>query len=212
MARRETEIPEDLEKLPTAEAAALAKVQAVQEELRLGEAFIQAHRGQLWDAPAARPYLRLRMALACLLERNAQWKEARSHFEALLRFTPADPQRASLHLAHTLAQQGDLEALSALVAHQEPTPFWLWMKLLLLVRQEQLKQAQILLRQAQQANRHVLALLQGRARPRKANLEAKPHTAEHAAALLKHLAPAWSASREAMYWLMKIEAETSAKS
>lgn len=202
----EPEIPSDLEGMAPEDAAVIARERAVKAEAELGEAFIEANRGWLWEETEARPYLRLRMALACLLERAGKLKEARSHFEALLRFTPTDPQKVRCHLAHCLARMGDLKALRSLLADfaDDPSPFWVWMTLLCQVRTGQEKTARATLLRARAANPHLEGLLKGLTRPSRVALaDYAPESLEAATRALHLLGPAWAADREAMYWLMK---------
>ena len=203
----DSDLTATLEGMSPEEAAVIAKERAVREELKLGETFINAHRGRLWDQPEARPYLQARMALACLLERAGKLKEARSHFEALLRFTPSDPQEVRYHLAACQTRLGDLKALQSLLKTfaSDSGPVWLWMTLLSQVRTGQEKTALKTLARARRANPHIEPFLTGKVRlPRSAPREAAEDSPEAAVAAMAHLGPAWSADREAMYWLLRV--------
>lgn len=179
---------------------------AVREELELGEAFITAHKGELWHHPKAQPYLEARMALAIALERSGKVKEALAHFEALLRFTREDPQSARYHAARCHACLGDTKALQALLRafEADPSPVWTWMTLLTHHRTGQLKTALKTLAQARKQNAHIEGFLTGKVRlPKTTPPEGAPDSPETAMAAMAHLGPAWSADREAMYWLLK---------
>lgn len=202
----DSEIPAGLDGMNPVDATAVAKETAIKAELELGEAFITANKGHLWEHPQARPYLEARMALACLLERSGKLKEAVPHFEALLRFTTLDPQGARYHLARCYACLGDTKALQSLLRafDTDPSPAWTWMHLLVQHRTGQLKTATKTLALARRRNPHIEGYLTGKVRmPKSAPREESLESPEAAVAAMAHLGPAWSADREAMYWLLK---------
>jgi tetratricopeptide (TPR) repeat protein len=187
-------------------AAERMKEVAVKAELALGEDFITENKGQLWGRVEARPYLRARMALASLLERSGQLKEALPHFEALLRFTPADPQGVRYHLARCYASLGQTKPLQHLLAtwESDPGPVWAYMNVLLQLRLKQEKTACKALEKARSLNPHVEGFLTGTTKlPKELPFGAPPGSPEEAAAAMRFLAPAWTSDREAMYWLFK---------
>ncbi len=205
---RVQEIDAIVESTNAEDATHQLKELAVRTEMELGAAFITTHRGDLWHRPEAQPYLHARMVLASLLERSGKLKEALSHFEALLRFTKDDPQGARYHLARCYACLGDTKALQALLRafENDPSPVWTWMTLLAQHRTGQMKTAQKTLGQARRQNPHIEGYLTGKVRlPRTVPAEGDTPSPETAMAAMAHLGPAWSADREAMYWLLKVE-------
>lgn len=189
------------------EAAHRMKEVAVKAELELGEAFISDNKGQLWGRVEARPYLRARLALATLLERSGKLREALPHFQALLRFTKGDPQTVRYHLARCYACLGQTQPLKKLLLtfEADPGPVWAYMTVLLHLRLKQEKVALKSLEQARALNPHVEGFLTGQIRlPKEFPSVATPGSPEEAAAALRFLAPAWTADREAMYWLFKV--------
>jgi tetratricopeptide (TPR) repeat protein len=193
------------------EAAHHMKEVAVKAEVALGEDFISENRGQLWGRVEARPYLRARMALASLLERSGKLKEALPHFEALLRFTEGDPQSVRYHLARCYAGLGQTKPLQHLLATWESDsgPVWAYMNVLLQLRLKQEKPALKALARARARNPHVEGFLTGTTKlPKEHPFAGLPGSPEEAAAALRFLAPAWTADREAMYWLFKVGKES----
>jgi len=189
------------------EAAHRMKEVAVKAEVALGEDFITENKGQLWGRVEARPYLRARMALASLLERSGKLKEALPHFQALLRFTDGDPQGVRYHLARCYASLGQTKPLQHLLAtwESDPGPVWAYMNVLLQLRLKQEKTARKALERARSLNPHVEGFLTGTTKlPKEFPFAAEPGSPEEAAAALRFLAPAWTADREAMYWLFKV--------
>ncbi len=189
------------------EAAHRMQEVAVKAEATLGEAFIQAHKGLLWNQVEARPYLRSRMALADLLERAGKLKAALPHFEALLRFSQGDPQGVRYHLARCYASLGQTKPLQNLLRTFEgdPGPVWAYMKVLLHLRLKEEKTALRALERARTLNPHVEGFLTGTTKlPKECAAPALPGSPEEAARALRYLAPAWAADREAMYWLFKV--------
>lgn len=192
------------------EAAHRMKEVAVKAEVALGEDFISENKGQLWGRVEARPYLRARMALASLLERSGKLKEALPHFQALLRFTDGDPQGVRYHLARCYASLGQTKPLQHLLAtwESDPGPVWAYMHVLLQLRLKQEKAARKALERARSLNPHVEGFLTGKTKlPKEFPFAAAPSSPEEAAAALRFLAPAWTADREAMYWLFKLGKE-----
>jgi len=192
------------------EAAHRMKEVAVKAEVALGEDFISENKGQLWGRVEARPYLRARMALASLLERSGKLKEALPHFQALLRFTDGDPQGVRYHLARCYASLGQTKPLQHLLAtwESDPGPVWAYMHVLLQLRLKQEKAARKALERARSLNPHVEGFLTGKTKlPKEFPFAAAPGSPEEAAAALRFLAPAWTADREAMYWLFKLGKE-----
>lgn len=192
------------------EAAHRMKEVAVKAEVALGEDFISENKGQLWGRVEARPYLRARMALASLLERSGKLKEALPHFQALLRFTDGDPQGVRYHLARCYASLGQTKPLQMLLNtwESDPGPVWAYMHVLLQLRLKQEKAARKALERARSLNPHVEGFLTGKTKlPKEFPFAAAPGSPEEAAAALRFLAPAWTADREAMYWLFKVGKE-----
>jgi len=188
------------------EASHRMKEVAVKAEMALGEDFITENKGQLWGRVEARPYLRSRMALASLLERSGNLKEALPHFQALLRFTEGDPQGVRYHLARCYACLGQTKPLQNLLHtwESDPGPVWAYMNVLLQLRLKQEKAALKTLARARNLNPHIEGFLTGTTQvPRECPFAVLPGSPEEAAAALRFLAPAWTADREAMYWLFK---------
>lgn len=189
------------------EAAHRMKEVAVKAEAALGETFIAEHKGQLWGRLEARPYLRARMALASLLERSGQLKEALPHFQALLRFTEGDPQGVRYHLARCYASLGQTKPLQHLLRtfESDPGPVWAYLNVLLHLRLQEEKKALQSLKRARALNPHVEGFLTGTVQlPKEGPCAVLPGSPEEAAGALRFLAPAWAADREAMYWLFKV--------
>lgn len=187
------------------------KALAVRAELDLGEAFINAHRGELWHHPEARLYLHARLTLATVLERSGKTREALPHLLALLRFTKEDPQGARYHLARCHACLGDTKALQSLLRtfEADPSPVWTWMTLLAQHRTGQPKTAVKTLALARKQNPHIEGYLTGKVRlPKTTPQEGAVDSPETAMVAMTYLGPAWSADREAMYWLIKAAPKT----
>ena len=147
------------------------------------------------------------MALGALLERSGKLKEALPHFQALLRFTVEDPQGARNHLARCYASLGQTKPLQNLLRtfSSDPGPVWAYMNVLLQLRLKEEKTALQTLSRARSLNPHVEGFLTGTTQlPKESPLQASPGSPEEAASALRFLAPAWTADREAMYWLFKV--------
>ncbi len=192
------------------EAAQRMQEVAVKAEKALGPDFIRDNKGHLWDCVEARPYLRSRMILASLLARSGKLKEALPHFQALLRFTEGDPQGVRYHLARCYASMGQTKPLQKLLGawESDPGPVWAYLTVLLKLRLKEDKSALKALERARTLNPHVEGFLTGTIQlPKPSPQAAAPGSPEEAAAALHFLAPAWTADREAMYWLFKVGKE-----
>lgn len=188
------------------EAAHRMRDVAARAEAALGEAFITEHKGRLWEHMEARPYLRSRMALADLLERAGKLKEALPHLEALLRFSPDQPQELRYHLARCYACLGKTKALQRLLRsfEKDPGPVWAYMQVLLQLRLRDEKNALKALERARALNPHIESCLKGTSKlPKESPALALPGSPEEAADAVRFLAPAWASDHEAMYWLFK---------
>jgi len=193
------------------EAAHRMKEVAVKAEVALGEDFITENKATRRVGSARASTSRPRMGLASLLERSGKIKEALPHFEALLRFTEGDPQGVRYHLARCYASLGQTKPLQHLLAtwESDSSPVWAYMNVLLQLRLKQEKPALKALERARARNPHVEGFLTGTTKlPREFPFAAAPGSPEEAAAALRFLAPAWTADREAMYWLFKAGKES----
>lgn len=188
------------------ETADRLKVVAVEAEQALGGDFIQAEKGRLWGHLQARPYLRVRMALAVLLERSGKPREALPHFEALMRFSQGDPQGVRIHLARCLAVLGRFQPLKPLLDAfpDEEGAVWAWLRVLERHQAGTELEALATLGKARSRNPHVEGFLTAQAKPpRDLPGGPEPGSPEEAAVALRTLGPAWAPHREALTWLMR---------
>lgn len=89
-------------------------------EHALGPEMFKEEVGSFWGILETRPYMRARFALAEILWRQSDHREAISHFQALLRLNPNDNQGVRYSLASCLLEAGDDAGFAALVDRWPP--------------------------------------------------------------------------------------------
>jgi len=128
----------------------------------LGEKRFQEDAGHFWGMTDTRPYMRARFGLAQCLDATGRREEAVGHYQALLRLNPGDNQGVRFVLVPKLIQLGhDAPAMKVLDGYGDsPMAASLYSRVLLAFRAEgDSPAAQASLREARQANPHVVRFL-----------------------------------------------------
>lgn len=197
-AREEASSPKDM--------ASRLKIIVDRAEAKLGAPFLHEHRGQLWNIPEARPYLRARMALAAAYEKSGKPTLAILHLEALLAIDAQDHQGARYRLVCCLLAANDMKALAALLKRWEgeASTFMAWAALLERIHSKTEKGAEKALIHARQINPYFEEYLTGRRKlPKQIPKISDPGSPEEAALALRLFGETWANDREGMYWLFR---------
>ena len=175
-------------------------------EAKLGAPFLHEHRGQLWEIPEARPYLRARMALAVAHEKSGKPVLAILHLKELLAIDAQDRQGARYRLVCCLLAANDLKALAALLRRWEgeASAFMAWAAVLERIRSKTESGAEKALTHARQINPYFEEYLTGRRKlPKQVPEITAPGSPEEAASALRLFGETWANDREGMYWLFR---------
>jgi tetratricopeptide (TPR) repeat protein len=134
-------------------------------ERALGEGYFAEHAGEFWLELESRPYMRARLGLAGALWGLGRRDEAIEHYRGLIELNPNDNQGVRYTLALALLQAGRDDELAALLDAypDEWSTTWAFTRALLAYRREgSSDRATAGLRDAMQANPHVVPYLIGR--------------------------------------------------
>jgi len=138
-------------------------------ELALGPAGFKEYEGHFWGFLETRPYMRARHGLALTLLNLGEEDIAMGHFRAMLALNQNDNQGIRYLLLAALLRRGDAASMKSLIKNylDEWSANWLYTRLLLAYRGgDAAKPATLkLAREAQSANRHVPAILDGTTPP-----------------------------------------------
>jgi tetratricopeptide (TPR) repeat protein len=189
---------------PEAARALYERVVAAGERALGPEVFAQ-EAGRFWDIIPTRPYMRARLGLAQTLEHLDRPGEAIEHYRELIRLNSDDNQGVRYALLSALLMAGrDAETAVLLdLFGDDPSPFWLYGRALLVFRREGDSQsARECLRRALRTNRHVPQYLTGDDEwPGLEPLTYAPGSREEAVICDTDLGDAWRATPGAIRWL-----------
>jgi tetratricopeptide (TPR) repeat protein len=175
-------------------------------EAKLGEGLLREHKGRLWGVLEARPYLRVRLALAENLEKIGRFSEAIQHYKELFESNRPDIQGIRFPLTRCYLAVGDLKAVAELLKRfeDEDATFVAWDAVLERVKSKDETGAQQALSHARNVNPYFEELLESQEQspePRPAVPE--PGSREEASAVFRILGEAWKNDREALNWLAR---------
>jgi tetratricopeptide (TPR) repeat protein len=171
----------------------------------LGPDLFVQEAGHFWGNVHTRPYMRARLGLAQTLAHLDRHDEAIGHYRELIRLNPEDNQGVRYALLSALLT-AERDADTATVLDQfadDPSPFWLYGRALLVFRREgDSRSARECLRMALRANRHVPQYLTGDDEwPGFEPLTYAPGSREEAVICDTDLGDAWRATPDAIRWL-----------
>ena len=176
-------------------------------EFALGPAGFEEYEGRLWGSLETRPYMRARHGLALTLLNLGEENIAVGHFRAMLALNPNDNQGIRYLLLAAQLRRGDAASMKSLIKSypDEWSANWLYTRLLLAYRDgDAAKPATLkLAREAQSANRHVPAILNGTTPP---VLSTNGHITmggpDGATEYVREFGPAWKETPGAIEWLI----------
>jgi tetratricopeptide (TPR) repeat protein len=174
-------------------------------ERALGPDVFAQEAGRFWGIIPTRSYMRARLGLAQTLEHLDRHGEAIEHYREMIRLNPDDNQGVHYALLSALLTAGRDAETAALLEQfgDDPTPFWLYGRALLVFRREgDSRSARECLRAALRTNRHVPQYLTGDDEwPGLEPLTYAPGSREEAVICDTDLGDAWRATPDAIRWL-----------
>jgi tetratricopeptide (TPR) repeat protein len=198
LAREEAVSPRDL--------VSRLKIIVDRAEAKLGVPFLHEHRRELWDIPAAHPYLHARLALATALEKAGRFAVAIPQLEELLKIDASDHLGARYRLVCCHLAINRMKALADLLRawEQEESAFMAWAAVLERIHSKSEAGAEKALAHARRVNPHFEEYLTGRRKlPKHVPENAQPGSPEEAVSALRLFGETWANDREGMYWLFK---------
>jgi len=173
-------------------------------EQRMGEDYLEEHRGHFWGMTETRPYMRLLNTLFNELVKAGRDREAIECGEKMLDLNPNDNQGMRTPLCGLYLMRSDLEGARRLLDQypEEMLAAWNWAKTLERFLSGDLEGAGQARKKAERQNPHVLAYLTGQKQPPSAPLYGfSPGDESEAIYCFDELGPAFRAHPEAMKWL-----------
>jgi tetratricopeptide (TPR) repeat protein len=174
-------------------------------ERSLGEKFIGENKGHFWLLLGTRPYMRAMERLAGLLRGRGISLDAIRVYERMLELNPNDNQGVRDPLLGLYLETGDLEGARELLEKfkQDASSNFVWASVLERFLAGNSDQASAALREARQANPHVeLYLTARKSLPKHPPEMYSPGSEEEAALCVDYLSVAWTAHKEATFWLL----------
>ncbi|WP_052353763.1 tetratricopeptide repeat protein [Neobacillus jeddahensis] len=135
-------------------------------EQDLGKAFFSENRGSFWGLIETRPFMRAKLHYAEALSLLGKINKAIQQYEELLELNPNDNQGVRYSLFVAYVDSGHFEKAAKLLhQYEEPSAQGVYNKVLLeLFTNGFTKNAEMLLKNAKQVNRHVISYLTGKKR------------------------------------------------
>ena len=176
---------------------------------QLGRKFIAEHRGHLWEALEARPYLRVRYALMHACADEGRTREAIGEAQDLLALDGQDHLGVRYRLLGLFLEEGSAEKARRFFRRwgRERTATFAWGLVLQLWLSEAGHELERALRRARRINRHAEAYLAGVRRTPKAKPDfVQPGAPDEAVACAQEIGRAWAAHPGTRAWLRKAAA------
>ncbi|MFO0912241.1 MAG: hypothetical protein U0795_04760 [Pirellulales bacterium] len=164
---------------------------------------MQELAGQFWGFQQTRPYMRATHGLAAALREAGRVHEATEHYGEMLRLNPDDNQGVRYEfVTMLLAEDENDRAWTVLNAYPEQTTGWLHLKAVAEYQRSGggSTAARKALRDALQANRHVVPLLKSNEFPPESNSYA-PGSFEEGAVCVIELSELWDGTKGYLPWL-----------